>query len=128
MAEGINIEQIVQEVLDRVLQSSTGVEDMETVTSLTGVKSLPGQKGDKLVNVPFELISKVANDAATRANAAAKEAEESIAGLEDKTQDAIDATKDANDAAAKAEDAVELVENTTIASLQGGYGSFLRYY
>ena len=54
MAEGINIEQIVQEVLDRVLQSSTGVEDMETVTSLTGVKSLPGQKGDKLVNVPFE--------------------------------------------------------------------------
>ncbi|MEB3375479.1 hypothetical protein SFC43_27355 [Bacteroides sp. CR5/BHMF/2] len=119
MAEGINIEQIVQEVLDRVLQSSTGVEDMETITSLTGVKSLPGQKGDKLVNVPFELISKVANDAATRANAAAKEAEESIAGLEDKTQDAIDAAKDANDAAAKAEDAVELVENTTIASLQG---------
>ena len=124
MAEGINIEQIVQEVLDRVLQSSTGVEDMETVTSLTGVKSLPGQKGDKLVNVPFELISKVANDAATRANAAAKEAEESIAGLEDKTQDAIDATKDANDAAAKAEDAVELVENTTIASLQGATARF----
>ena len=124
MAEGINIEQIVQEVLDRVLQSSTGVEDMETVTSLTGVKSLPGQKGDKLVNVPFELISKVANDAATRANAAAKEAEESIAGLEDKTQDAIDATKDANDAAAKAEDAVELVENTTTASLQGATARF----
>lgn len=54
MAEEVNIEQIVQEVLDRVLQSSTGVEDMETVTSLTGVKSLPGQKGDKLVNVPFD--------------------------------------------------------------------------
>ncbi len=124
MAEGINIEQIVQEVLDRILQSSTGVEDMETVTSLTGVKSLPGQKGDKLVNVPFELISKVANDAATRANAAAKEAEESIAGLEDKTQDAIDATKGANDAAAKAEDAVELVENTTTASLQGATARF----
>lgn len=124
MAEGINIEQIVQEVLDRVLQSSTGVEDMETATSLTGVKSLPGQKGDKLVNVPFELISKVANDAATRANAAAKEAEESIAGLEDKTQDAIDATKDANDAAAKAENAAVLVENTTGFALKGATARF----
>lgn len=119
MAEEMNIEQIVQEVLDRVLQSSTGVEDMETVTSLTGVKSLPGQKEDKLVNVPFELISKVANDAATRANNAAKEAEESIVGLEDKTQDAIDAAKDANDAAAKAENAAVLVENTTGFALKG---------
>ena len=30
-------EEMVQEVLDRVLQSSTGVEDLETVTSLSGV-------------------------------------------------------------------------------------------
>lgn len=45
MAEGINIEQIVQEVLDRILQSSTGVEDMETVTSLTGVNHFPARKG-----------------------------------------------------------------------------------
>ena len=37
-------EELVQEVLDRVLQSSTGVEDLETVTSLSGVKSLPGEK------------------------------------------------------------------------------------
>ena len=29
-------EELVQEVLDRVLQSSTGVEDLETVTSLSG--------------------------------------------------------------------------------------------
>ena len=37
-------QELVQEVLDRVLQSSTGVEDLETVTSLSGVKSLPGEK------------------------------------------------------------------------------------
>lgn len=29
-------EELVQEVLDRVFQSSTGVEDLETVTSLSG--------------------------------------------------------------------------------------------
>ena len=49
-------EELVQEVLDRVLQSSTGVEDLETVTSLSGVKSLPGEKDGKMVNVPLELI------------------------------------------------------------------------
>lgn len=46
-------EELVQEVLDRVLQSSTGVEDLETVTSLSGVKSLPGEKDGKMVNVPW---------------------------------------------------------------------------
>ena len=54
-------EELVQEVLDRVLQSSTGVEDLETVTSLSGVKSLPGEKDGKMVNVPLELIGKPAS-------------------------------------------------------------------
>ena len=67
-------EEMVQEVLDRVLQSSTGVEDLETVTSLSGVKSLPGEKDGKMVNVPLELIGEPASDAAARAEAAAKKA------------------------------------------------------
>ena len=78
-------EEMVQEVLDRVLQSSTGVEDLETVTSLSGVKSLPGEKDGKMVNVPLELIGKPASDAAARAEAAAKKAEGAVAGLEEKT-------------------------------------------
>nr|WP_277754596.1 hypothetical protein [Bacteroides sp. 1_1_14] len=77
-------EELVQEVLDRVLQSSTGVEDLETVTSLSGVKSLPGEKDGKMVNVPLELIGKPASDAAARAEAAAKKAEGAVAGLEEK--------------------------------------------
>ena len=79
-------EEMVQEVLDRVLQSSIGVEDLETVTSLSGVKSLPGEKDGKMVNVPLELIGKPASDAAARAEAAAKKAEGAVAGLEEKTQ------------------------------------------
>jgi len=82
-------EELVQEVLDRVLQSSTGVEDLETVTSLSGVKSLPGEKDGKMVNVPLELIGKPASDAAARAEAAAKKAEGAVAGLEEKTAAAI---------------------------------------
>lgn len=104
-------EELVQEVLDRVLQSSTGVEELETVASLSGVKSLPGEKDGKMVNVPLELIGKPANDAAARAEAAAKKAEGAVAGLTDKTQAATEAAAKANEAATKAENAAAKAEN-----------------
>lgn len=110
-------EELVQEVLDRVLQSSTGVEDLETVTSLNGVKSLPGEKDGKMVNVPLELIGKPASDAAARAEAAAKKAEGAVAGLEEKTQAATEAATKANEAAAK-------VEQTTAAAVGGATARF----
>ena len=124
-------EELVQEVLDRVLQSSTGVEDLETVTSLSGVKSLPGEKDGKMVNVPLELIGKPASDAAARAEAAAKKAEGAVAGLEEKTQAATEAATKANEAAAKAENAAAKAENaaakvehTTAAAVGGATARF----
>lgn len=124
-------EELVQEVLNQVLQSSTGVEDLETVTSLSGVKSLPGEKDGKMVNVPLELIGKPANDAAARALAAAKKAEGAVAGLEEKTQAATEAATKANEAAAKAENAAAKVENaaakveqTTAAAVGGATARF----
>lgn len=124
-------EELVQEVLDRVLQSSTGVEDLETVTSLSGVKSLPGEKDGKMVNVPLELIGEPASDAAARAEAAAKKAEGAVAGLEEKTQAATEAATKANEAAAKAENAAAKVENaaakvehTTAAAVGGATARF----
>lgn len=112
-------EELVQEVLDRVLQSSTGVEELETVASLSGVKSLPGEKDGKMVNVPLELIGKPANDAAARAEAAAKKAEGAVAGLTDKTQAATEAAAKANEAATKAENAAAKVEQATTAVVGG---------
>lgn len=106
-------------MLDRVLQSSTGVEDLETVTSLSGVNSLPGEKEGKMVNVPLELIGKPASDAAIRAEAAAKKAEGAVAGLEEKTQAAAAAATKANEAAIKAEDASAKVEQA-LATATGG--------
>ena len=41
-----------QEILEVVKAESKSVESLETVGSLSGVKSLPAQKGDKLVSVP----------------------------------------------------------------------------
>ena len=112
-------EELVQEVLDRVLQSSTGVEELETVASLSGVKALPGEKDGKMVNVPLELIGKPANDAAARAEAAAKKAEGAVAGLTDKTQAATEAAAKANEAATKAENAAAKVEQATTAAVGG---------
>lgn len=112
-------EELVQEVLDRVLQSSTGVEELETVASLSGVKSLPGEKDGKMVNVPLELIGKPANDAAARAEAAAKKAEGAVAGLTDKTQAATEAAAKANEAATMAENAAAKVEQATTAAVGG---------
>lgn len=112
-------EELVQEVLDRVLQSSTGVEELETVASLSGVKSLPGEKDGKMVNVPLELIGKPANDAAARAEAAAKKAEGAVAGLTDKTQAATEAAAKANEAATKAENAAAKVKQATTAAVGG---------
>ena len=52
-----------QEILEVVKAESKSVESLETVGSLSGVKSLPAQKGDKLVSVPITLLSKPAEDA-----------------------------------------------------------------
>lgn len=69
----------IAQVLEAVKAESKSVESLETVGSLSGVKSLPGQKGDKLVSVPVNLLTKPADDAAAKAEAAAKKAEDAIA-------------------------------------------------
>ena len=103
----------IAQVLEAIKAESKSVESLETVGSLSGVKSLPGQKGDKLVNVPVTLLSKPADDAATRAIAAAERVEElapkmetAIQNTEQAIQNAETATQKANDAAKKAEDAI----------------------
>lgn len=124
MAEEINKEELVQEVLGEVKDASTGIEDLNTVSSLTGVKSLPAMKGEELVNVPIVLLSKPAEDAAKKAEESAKKAEGAVSGLEDKTQAAEKAAAAATAAAKKAEDAADLVGNATGFALKGATARF----
>lgn len=124
MAEEINKDQLVQEVMGEVKDASTGIEDLSTVSSLEGVKSLPAMKGEELVNVPVGLLSKPAEDAAKAAASSAKRAEDAVAGLEDKTQAAEQAANSANEAALKAGNAATLVENTTGFALKGATARF----
>lgn len=124
MAEEFDKDQLVQEVLGEVKDASTGIEDLNTVSSLEGVKSLPAMKGEELVNVPIGLLSKPSEEAAKAAAASAKKAEDAVAGLENKTQAAEEAANAANKAAVKAENAASLVENTTGFALKGATARF----
>ena len=97
----------IAQVLEAVKAESKSVESLETVGSLSGVKSLPGQKGDKLVNVPITLLSKPADDAAVRAIKAAERVEGLAPEMEAATQETKKAIQTAGEAAAKkAEDAI----------------------
>lgn len=93
----------IAQVLEAVKAESKSVESLETVGSLSGVKSLPGQKGDKLVNVPITLLSKPADDAAARAIAAAERVEELAPEMEAATRETEKAIQTAGESAAKAE-------------------------
>lgn len=77
----------IAQVLEAVKAESKSVESLETVGSLSGVKSLPAQKGDKLVNVPITLLSKPADDAAARAIKAAERVEGLAPEMEAATQE-----------------------------------------
>ena len=133
MAEEMTTEQLVQEVLARVQESSSSIEDLESVTSLDGVKSLPAQRGDELVNVPLDIFQKPAKDAAALANAAANRADEAVKELGDAGNRANEAaskaetaTEEANTAAEAAQNAAQLVEDTSGAALRGATARFSR--
>ena len=81
-------EAIVKDVLNQVKANSQGVSELETVSSLTGVNSLPAMQGSKVVVVPVSLLSKPATDAAVKAEDAAKEAIEKADYASQKGEDA----------------------------------------
>ena len=68
-----------QELLNAMKADSQSVDNLEVVTSLDGVKSLPAVRGEELVSAPLNLLSKPSQDAAATANSAAATANEAAA-------------------------------------------------
>ena len=121
----------IQQVLNAIKAESQGVQELETVDSLNGVNSLPGVKGEKLVNVPMELLQKPATDAAAKAETAAsnatsasRQAESSAMVAEGAAEEARKATAAAEEAAEKAEQAATSYESTAKAALKGATARF----
>lgn len=108
--------QIVQEVLTQIKASSQGVNELEEVTTLDGVKSLPAMKGNVVVSAPIALLGKPATDAAENANKAANEALSAKDNANTSATLAANKAGEAEKAAQKANEAAGKV-NTALGSL-----------
>ena len=123
----------IQQVLNAIKAESQGVEELETVSSLNGVTSLPGVKGGGLVNVPMTLLQQSATDAAATANEAAQTANTAARTANAAADTATEAKNAANSAAAtateaagKAQQAATQYESTSRAAMKGATARFNR--
>ena len=101
--------ELVQDVLNSIKTDSQSVDELEQVTSLDNVKSLPAMQGENLVTAPISLLSKPATDAAAtakaaaeKANAAATAADTATTATNEAIEKATAATTAANTAASEA--------------------------
>lgn len=96
-----------QEILNAIKAESQGIDDLEVVSSLDNITSLPSMRGKYLVSVPVALLRKPADEAARIARAAAL-------GADEATKNATIAAQSANESAQKAE---HVIANTPIHQL-----------
>ena len=122
---------LVNEVLNRIKAESQSVDGLETVSTLSGITSLPAMRSTDVVSAPLTLLSKPADDAAKTANAAATAASNAATLAEgaaktanEKAGLANDAADKANDAAVAANLAASSYEETALAALRGATARF----
>ncbi|MEE0350643.1 MAG: hypothetical protein UDQ18_06040, partial [Faecalibacterium sp.] len=99
--------ELVQDVVNQIKTDSQSVDELEAVSTLDGVVSLPAMRGETVVSAPLKLLSKPAEDAAAVANASAAVADASAKKADTAASTAGSAAQTANDAANKATDAAQ---------------------
>ena len=99
--------ELVQDVVNQIKTDSQSVDELETVSTLDGVVSLPAMRGETVVSAPLKLLSKPAEDAAAIAKSSAAVADASAKKADMAASTAEAAAKTANDAASKATDATQ---------------------
>lgn len=99
--------ELVQDVVNQIKTDSQSVDELETVSTLDGVVSLPAMRGETAVSAPLKLLSKPAEDAAAVAKASAAVADASAKKADTAASTAESAAQTANDAASKATDAAQ---------------------
>lgn len=97
--------ELVQDVVNQIKTDSQSVDELEAVSTLDGVVSLPAMRGETVVSAPLKLLSKPAEDAAAVAKSSAAVADASAKKADKAASTAEAAAKTANDAASKATDA-----------------------
>lgn len=99
--------ELVQNVVNQIKTDSQSVDELEAVSTLDGVVSLPAMRGETVVSAPLKLLSKPAEDAAAVAKASAAAADASAKKADTAASTAKAAAQTANDAAGKATDAAQ---------------------
>ena len=99
--------ELVQDVVNQIKTDSQSVDELEAVSTLDGVVSLPAMRGETVVSAPLKLLSKPAEDAAAVAKASAAVADASAKNADTAASTAGSAAQTANDAAGKATDAAQ---------------------
>lgn len=99
--------ELVQDVVNQIKTDSQSVDELEAVSTLDGVVSLPAMRGETVVSAPLKLLSKPAEDAAAVAKASAAAADASAKKADTAASTAKAAAQTANYAAGKATDAAQ---------------------
>ena len=99
--------ELVQDVVNQIKTDSQSVDELEAVSTLDGVVSLPAMRGETVVSAPLKLLSKPAEDAAAVAKASAAVADASAKKADTAASTAGSAAQTANNAASKATDAAQ---------------------
>ena len=109
--------ELVQDVVNQIKTDSQSVDELEAVSTLDGVVSLPAMRGETVVSAPLKLLSKPAEDAAAVAKASAAVADASAKKADTAASTAETAAQTANDAASNATDAAQKT-NTAVAKAE----------
>jgi hypothetical protein len=110
--------ELVQDVVNQIKTDSQSVDELETVSTLDGVISLPAMRGETVVSAPVKLLSKPAEDAAVTAKASAAVADAATKAAGEATTKAEAAAKTATDAASKATDAAQKTDAAVAKAVQ----------
>ena len=110
--------ELVQDVVNQIKTDSQSVDELETVSTLDGVVSLPAMRGETVVSAPVKLLSKPAEDAAVTAKASAAAADAATKAAGEATTKAEAAAKTATDAASKATDAAQKTDAAVAKAVQ----------
>lgn len=130
--------ELKQDILNQIKSESQSCDELETVSTLDGVTSLPALRGTDVVSAPIALLRKPAEDAAATAATAAKNANtaagaatqaagaaNTAAGTaEEKAAAAQTAANNANAAVADAMIVKNNYEGTALAALKGATARF----
>ena len=127
-----------RDIISQIKSESQGVNELQEVSSLAGVKTLPAMRGEELVTAPISLLGKPATDAAAQAQAAKKAADtaaekavQAATNADTKAQEAQAVAQVANKAAEdlaavkdSAQQVIDRYEDVAVQALNGATARF----